>query len=63
MRISMIAWLASTAILTSGAMLAALAQGFNQGPRDRCTASFPIEPRELYDKATDPPTRQIDILI
>jgi hypothetical protein len=50
MRISMIAWLASTAILTSGAMLAALAQNFKEHPRDRSGSSFVFDPRDLNDR-------------
>ena len=41
MRISIMAWLMSSAILTSGALLAALARDFER-PRDRTTMTFPI---------------------
>jgi hypothetical protein len=51
MRISVIAWLVSSAILTSGALLAALAENFNERPRDRCTVTFPIDPRETAGTA------------
>ena len=45
MRTSIVAWMMSSVILTSGALLAALAQKFNDRPRDRCTVTFSIDPR------------------
>ena len=45
-RISIIVWQASFAILTGGALLAALAQGLDERARDRCSAAFRIEPCE-----------------
>jgi hypothetical protein len=62
MRISIIAWLASSAILTGGAMLAALAQDLSERPRDRCTTTFSIEPRD-FNKGTGLPAQPTDDLI
>ncbi len=45
------------------ALLAAFAGDFKERPRDRCTASFSIEPRDLNDKAVDPPAQPADDLI
>lgn len=45
MRISIIAWLMSCAILTGGSMLAAFAQDRTGRPRDRTTMTLPTEPR------------------
>lgn len=45
MRPSIIAWLMSCAILTGGSVLGALAHDLTARPRDRCTMTFPIEPR------------------
>jgi hypothetical protein len=43
MRISIIAWLTSFMVMSSGALLAALARDSTERPRDRCTMTFPIE--------------------
>jgi hypothetical protein len=45
MRISIFAWMVSSAILTSGALLAALAHNSNERPPDRCTVFSSIGPR------------------
>jgi len=62
MRISIIAWLLSFAILTSGALLAALAQNFNGFQQDRCVASYSIDPPDL-NKAIGLPDQRTDDLI
>jgi hypothetical protein len=45
MRMSIVAWMASSVVLTSGALLAVFAQNFNDRPRDRRTVTFSIDPR------------------
>jgi hypothetical protein len=53
MRRSIITWVASSAVLIGGAILAALAQGAKEPSRDQFSPTLSIDTRELTEKATD----------
>ena len=63
MRISIIAWLLSSVILTCGALLAALATDNNEHRWDRRSATFVTGPCDLNQEAIGSPSQPTDELI